>query len=94
MLRVELFTAAIILTILWVATFAYAITQGGQPPTGIIVTVITVATAAAWFLVWARPVRNQMKEIQGEVRHLREERDVSEAMKRIRHLRVVRQDDN
>ncbi len=93
MLKVELLGAAITLSILWLTTLAYAVTQGGAPPTGIVVTVITVATLGAWFAFWAHNVRGQLRDVRAEVRHLQEEKDVNDAMERLKpRLRVVHRD--
>jgi hypothetical protein len=92
MLRVELFGVAVTFTVMWCIAFVYSLGTGGQPPTGLIMTVMTIVTAGSWFIIWARHVRHQLQAMRREVQSLREERDVSEAMRRIRHLRVVRHD--
>lgn len=98
MLRTEIFRAAIVLTIIWLSTLAYAITEGGHPPTGIVLIVVTIVAAAGWFAVWDLRVRGQLREVQREMNHLQEQRDVEEAMRRLAphmrsHLRVVSRDD-
>lgn len=93
MLRVELLGTAIALTILWLVTFGYAVTQAGAPPTGIILTVITVATGATWWLICVRHLRSQLQDMRSEVQRLREERDVEEAVQRLRpNLHIVSHD--
>jgi hypothetical protein len=54
--------------------------------------ICTIIAASAWFIIWARHVRKELQDVRDEVQGLREERDVSEAMRRIRHLRVVGHD--
>jgi hypothetical protein len=100
MLRVELLGAALTLSILWLMTISYAVIFRPQPPTGIVILVFTVATGAAWAVLWGRRVnaqltaaRNEMAQMRNEVEELRVEKDVELAMQKLRpHLRVVHHD--
>lgn len=100
MLRVELVGAAIALTIIWIIAMIFTLTQGGRPPAGLILSLVTIATCGMWGSVWGSCTRARMAEHQKKidsltqrVSELEEERDVDLAMARLKpHLRIVGKD--
>ena len=102
MLRVELVGAAIALTLIWIITIMFALTQGGRPPANLILCLVTITMVGMWGSVWAFHTRallakhrTELDELRQRVRELEEDRDVDIAMSRLRpHLRIVSRDHN
>jgi hypothetical protein len=102
MLRVELVGAAIALTLIWIITIIFTLTQGGLPPSGMILCLVTIAMGGMWGSVWAFHTRAlltrhraELDELRRRVRELEEDRDVDIAISRLTpHLRVVSREHN